>query len=122
MADRIRGENPAPPATKPQEAEGGCARRPETGLDAAAVEDDSLVLLFMCCHPVNVILRYCFDVARRGRPNHCRKIASAFLVPEATMAQRISRAKQSIKASGIPFQHPDRTPRRVCAGCFTFCT
>ena len=36
------------------------------------------------------------------------EIANAFLVPEATMAQRISRAKQSIKASGVPFQHADR--------------
>ncbi len=35
------------------------------------------------------------------------EIAKAFLVPEATMAQRISRAKQSIKASGVPFQHAD---------------
>jgi predicted RNA polymerase sigma factor len=39
------------------------------------------------------------------------EIASAFLVPEATMAQRISRAKQTIKASGIPFRMPDDTER-----------
>ena len=39
------------------------------------------------------------------------EIANAFLVPEATMAQRISRAKQSIKASGVPFSMPDATER-----------
>lgn len=39
------------------------------------------------------------------------EVAHAFLVPEATMAQRISRAKQSIKASGVPFQQPSAQER-----------
>jgi predicted RNA polymerase sigma factor len=45
------------------------------------------------------------DAARRRRPDH-RGDRAAFLVPEATMAQRISRAKQRIKASGVPFVMP----------------
>ena len=56
----------------------------------------TLALLIVCHRP---------DVARRGGLTTA-EIARAFLVPEATMAQRISRAKQTIKASGVPFGHP----------------
>ena len=51
------------------------------------------------------------------------EIAKAFLVPEATMAQRISRAKQSIKASGVPFRLPSPQERvQRLPQCSTSCT
>ncbi len=72
---------------------------------------DTLILLFMCCHPslssasaIALTLR-----AVGGLTTH--EIAKAFLVPEATMAQRISRAKQSVKTSRVPFQLPEANER-----------
>jgi RNA polymerase sigma factor (sigma-70 family) len=68
--------------------------------------DDTLVLMFMCCHPslspgsaIPLTLRAVGGLSTR-------EIAAAFLVPEPTMAQRISRAKATLKASGEPFTLP----------------
>lgn len=69
-------------------------------------EDDTLVLLFMCCHPALTPASAIALTLRAVGGLTTTEIAHAFLVPEATMAQRISRAKQSIKSSGIPFQLP----------------
>jgi RNA polymerase sigma factor (sigma-70 family) len=69
-------------------------------------EDDTLILLFMCCHPALTPSSAISLTLRAVGGLNTAEIASAFLVPEATMAQRISRAKQSIKSSGIPFQMP----------------
>ena len=69
-------------------------------------EDDTLVLLFMCCHPALTLSSAIALTLRAVGGLSTAEIANAFLVPEATMAQRISRAKQSIKISGIPFQMP----------------
>jgi RNA polymerase sigma factor (sigma-70 family) len=69
-------------------------------------EDDTLVLLFMCCHPALTLSSAIALTLRAVGGLSTAEIANAFLVPEATMAQRISRAKQSIKTSGIPFQLP----------------
>jgi RNA polymerase sigma factor (sigma-70 family) len=68
--------------------------------------DDSLVLLFMCCHPALSPASAIALTLRAVGGLTTAEIARAFLVPEATMAQRISRAKQSIKASGAPFELP----------------
>jgi RNA polymerase sigma factor (sigma-70 family) len=72
----------------------------------ASQRDDSLALLFLCCHPaltpasaIPLTLRACGGLTTA-------EIARAFLVPEATMAQRISRAKQRIRGSGVPFVMP----------------
>ncbi|HEX4966603.1 MAG TPA: sigma-70 family RNA polymerase sigma factor, partial [Thermoanaerobaculia bacterium] len=73
---------------------------------AATEQDDTLVLLFMCCHPVLTPSSAIALTLRAVGGLTTAEIAKAFLVPEATMAQRISRAKQSIKNSGIPFQLP----------------
>jgi RNA polymerase sigma factor (sigma-70 family) len=69
-------------------------------------QDDTLVVMFMCCHPslapgsaIPLTLRAVGGLTTR-------EIATAFLVPEATMAQRISRAKATVKASGEPFRLP----------------
>jgi RNA polymerase sigma factor (sigma-70 family) len=69
-------------------------------------EDDSLVLLFMCCHPALTPSSAIALTLRSVGGLTTAEIASAFLTPEATMAQRISRAKNSIKASGVPFRLP----------------
>ncbi len=72
----------------------------------AATADDTLTLLFLCCHPVLTPASAIALTLRAAGGLTTAEIASAFLVPEATMAQRISRAKQRIKASGAAFQMP----------------
>jgi RNA polymerase sigma factor (sigma-70 family) len=74
--------------------------------DEASGRDDTLVLLFMCCHPALSPASAIALTLRAVGGLTTAEIAKAFLVPEATMAQRISRAKQSIQASGVPFQLP----------------
>ncbi|MFL5560628.1 MAG: RNA polymerase sigma factor [Gemmatimonadaceae bacterium] len=74
-------------------------------------EDDTLVLLFMCAHPALTPPSAIALTLRAVGGLTTAEIASAFLVPEATMAQRISRAKQTIKTSGIPFRMPDDAER-----------
>jgi RNA polymerase sigma factor (sigma-70 family) len=71
-----------------------------------AQRDDTLVLLFMCCHPALTAASSIALTLRAVAGLSTAQIATAFLVPEATMAQRISRAKQKIKASGVPFRMP----------------
>jgi RNA polymerase sigma factor (sigma-70 family) len=80
--------------------------------DAEAVDhDDTLILLFMCCHPALTPPSAIALTLRAVGGLTTAEIANAFLVPEATMAQRISRAKQSIKASGVPFSLPTHDER-----------
>jgi RNA polymerase sigma factor (sigma-70 family) len=77
-------------------------------------QDDTLILLFMCCHPALTPASAIALTLRAVGGLTTAEIAHAFLVPEPTMAQRISRAKQSIKDSNIPFQLPtseERTQR-----------
>jgi RNA polymerase sigma factor (sigma-70 family) len=109
MADRIRSES----ARRRRETEvvEETARISEAGLDAEPVEDDALVLLFMCCHPALTPSSAIALTLRAIGGLTTAEIAGAFLVPEATMAQRISRAKQTIKVSGIPFRMPDAEER-----------
>ncbi|HEY3727907.1 MAG TPA: DUF6596 domain-containing protein [Solirubrobacteraceae bacterium] len=73
--------------------------------------DDTLTLLFLCCHPALTAASQIALTLRAVGGLTTAQIASAFLVPEATMAQRISRAKQTIKASGIGFQMPPEDGR-----------
>jgi predicted RNA polymerase sigma factor len=68
--------------------------------------DDTLLVLFMCCHPSLSPASAIALTLRAAGGLTTREIASAFLVDEATMAQRISRAKQRIKASDVPFRLP----------------
>ena len=68
--------------------------------------DDTLVVLFLCCHPALTPASAIALTLRAVGGLSTPEIARAFLVPEATMAQRISRAKQRIKSSGVPFRLP----------------
>ena len=94
--------------------EESAARREPSNADVTD-RDDTLILLFMCCHPdlspasaIPLTLRAVGGLTTA-------EIANAFLVPEATMAQRVSRAKQRIKASGSQFSMPssDESPQRL---------
>jgi RNA polymerase sigma factor (sigma-70 family) len=68
--------------------------------------DDTLILLFLCCHPALTATSAIALTLRAVGGLTTAEIANAFLVPEATMAQRVSRAKQRIKSSGAPFRMP----------------
>ncbi len=74
-------------------------------------QDDTLILLFMCCHAALTPSSAIAMTLRAVGGLTTAEIASAFLVPEATMAQRISRAKNNIKASGVPFRLPTSQER-----------
>ena len=74
--------------------------------DGASERDDTLDLLFMSCHPALTPASAIALTLRAVGGLTTAEIARAFLVPEATMAQRISRAKQSIQSSGARFKKP----------------
>jgi RNA polymerase sigma factor (sigma-70 family) len=74
--------------------------------------DDTLTVLFMCCHPALTPGSSIALTLRAVGGLTTAEIARAFLVDEPTMAQRISRAKQQIKASGLPFSLPLSDERR----------
>jgi RNA polymerase sigma factor (sigma-70 family) len=79
---------------------------PAPDIEDATDQDDTLILLFMCCHPALTPPSAIALTLRAVGGLTTAEIANAFLVPEATMAQRISRAKQRIKDSGVPFDMP----------------
>jgi RNA polymerase sigma factor (sigma-70 family) len=77
----------------------------------ASEQDDTLTLLFLCCHPVLSVPSQLALTLRAVGGLTTTEIANAFLVPEATMAQRISRAKQRIKSTGARFDLPPEPQR-----------
>jgi len=79
----------------------------------APEQDDTLRLLFLCCHPSLSVPSQLALTLRAVGGLTTAEIASAFLVPEATMAQRISRAKQTIKGSGAEFELPSESERSL---------
>jgi RNA polymerase sigma factor (sigma-70 family) len=79
--------------------------------DQEPEQDDTLLLLFMCCHPALTQSSAIALTLRAVGGLTTAEIAHAFMVPEATMAQRISRAKQLIKKAGARFRLPTTTER-----------
>jgi RNA polymerase sigma factor (sigma-70 family) len=75
-------------------------------------DDDTLDLLFLCCHESLSVSSQIALTLRAVGGLTTAEIASAYLVPEATMAQRISRAKQTIKAAGAEFGEVDQARLR----------
>ncbi len=73
--------------------------------------DDSLTLLFLCCHPTLPRPAQVALTLRAVGGLSTAEIARAYLVPEATMAQRISRAKRRLEAAAVPFALPDHADR-----------
>ncbi len=84
---------------------------PATDEESMIDPDDTLVLLFMCCHQALTSASAIALTLRAVGGLTTAEIAKSFLVPESTIGQRISRAKQSIKASGVPFRMPDADER-----------
>ena len=105
MADHVRSEI----ARRERETEVAAESEilpPTLASEVDMDPDDTLILLFMCCHPALTPTSAIALTLRAVGGLTTAEIANAFLVPEATMAQRISRAKQTIKASGVPFRLP----------------
>jgi RNA polymerase sigma factor (sigma-70 family) len=101
MTDRLRSEEAR------RRREGVAAlREPADGPPPMPGRDDSLMLFFLCCHPALSPASAIPLTLRAVGGLTTAEVARAFLVPEATMAQRISRAKARIKASGVPFLMP----------------
>jgi RNA polymerase sigma factor (sigma-70 family) len=113
MTDQVRGESArrrreeAVAAASP--ADERVAPGPDADLPAAA--DDTLTLLFLCCHPALSPPSQVALTLRAVGGLTTAQIARAFLVPEATLAQRISRAKQTIRAAGARFAMPPAPER-----------
>jgi RNA polymerase sigma factor (sigma-70 family) len=84
---------------------------PAADIDDRQGEDDTLTLLLLCCHPALTPASQIALTLRAVGGLTTAQIARAFLVPETTMAQRISRAKQSIKATGVRFRMPPEPER-----------
>jgi predicted RNA polymerase sigma factor len=82
-----------------------------SGHGQASDQDDTLALLFLCCHPALSAPSQLALTLRAVGGLTTAQIARAFLVPEATMAQRISRAKERIKSTDTPFGMPPAAER-----------
>ena len=81
------------------------------GRGPASETDDTLALVFLCCHPSLSVPSQLALTLRAVGGLTTVEIARAFMVPEATMAQRISRAKERIKAAGMRFELPPENER-----------
>jgi RNA polymerase sigma-70 factor, ECF subfamily len=78
----------------------------EDDVDETTIPDERLELVFTCCHPALALDAQVALTLRTLGGLTAEEIARAFLVPEATMAKRLVRAKAKIKAAGIPFRVP----------------
>ena len=108
MTDQVRGESAR---RRREEAVAAAAPAdelvaPGADADLPAAADDTLTLLFLCCHPALSPPSQVALTLRAVGGLTTAQVARAFLVPEATMAQRISRAKQTIKGAGARFAMP----------------
>ncbi|MGH3297924.1 MAG: RNA polymerase sigma factor [Trebonia sp.] len=88
---------------------------PAADHEDAAAHDDTLTLLFLCCQPALTEASQVALTLRAVGGLTTTQIARAFLVPESTMGQRISRAKQRLKASGTPLTLESRQPAEALA-------
>jgi RNA polymerase sigma factor (sigma-70 family) len=113
MTDQLRSEHARRRRedTAAAQAPADAAFAPAPGDEQPPDRDDTLTLLILCCHPALSPASQLALTLRAVGGLTTAEIASAFLVPEATMAQRISRAKQRLKASDIPFAMPPEPER-----------
>ena len=113
MTDYVRAETSRRAREAAVVQESGLTVAPGMDDEPALDPDDTLVLLFMCCHPALTPGTAIALTLRAVGGLTTAEIAKAFLVPESTIGQRISRGKQTIKASGIPFRMPGADERRT---------
>jgi RNA polymerase sigma factor (sigma-70 family) len=107
LTDELRSEG-----ARRRREEADAARTPPPG-DEGPAGDDSLTLMFLCCHPSLSPASQVALTLRAVGGLTTAEIARAFLVPEATMAQRISRAKDRIRAAGATFRLPPDSEREA---------
>ncbi|MHA7986655.1 RNA polymerase sigma factor [Rathayibacter sp. CAU 1779] len=88
-------------------ADAGDEEQPEP--DETRIDDDLLRLVFVCCHPVLPAASRVALALRVLCGLSTDEIARAYLVPSATIGQRITRAKRTLQAANVPFEVPDRT-------------
>jgi len=111
MTDHVRSEVSRRNRETVVAAETPVAVAPALSSELEFGPDDTLILVFMCCHPALSSSSAIALTLRAVGGLTTAEIAKAFLVPESTMAQRISRAKQTIKRSRAPFRLPDAGER-----------
>jgi predicted RNA polymerase sigma factor len=107
VADQVRSDVARHNREAAVAADGPAAIEPVLFGEPLIDPDDTLVLFFMCCHPALTTASAIALTLRAVGGLTTLEIARAFLVPESTIGQRISRAKQAIKASRIPFTLPE---------------
>ncbi|MEU5265251.1 DUF6596 domain-containing protein [Amycolatopsis sp. NPDC021455] len=107
LADQVRSD-----AARRRREEADALRTPPAGGETEA-GDDTLTLLFLCCHPALTPSSQIALTLRAVGGLSTAEIARAFLVPEATMAQRISRAKHRLKGAGFTLPPPAEQAARL---------